>query len=41
MGRREGGEANKWWIDSYAICFWYGIKLFQRGEIKDPGTIIT
>ncbi|RPA92601.1 P-loop containing nucleoside triphosphate hydrolase protein [Choiromyces venosus 120613-1] len=25
----------------YAICFWYGIKLFQQGEIKNPGTIIS
>ncbi|KAG0635147.1 P-loop containing nucleoside triphosphate hydrolase protein [Tuber brumale] len=24
----------------YAICFWYGVRLFQHGEIADPGTII-
>ncbi|KAH8153391.1 uncharacterized protein LAJ45_02203 [Morchella importuna] len=25
----------------YALCFWYGIRLFRQGHIKDAGTIIT
>ncbi|CAZ80689.1 unnamed protein product [Tuber melanosporum] len=25
----------------YAISFWYGVRLFQQGEIEDSGTIIT
>lgn len=25
----------------YALAFWQGIKMFQRGEILEPGTIVT
>lgn len=28
-------------LAAYSLCFWHGAKLFQKGDIKDAGTIIT
>lgn len=25
----------------YALCFWYGVRLYQTGLIRDAGTIVT
>lgn len=27
-------------FSGYALSFWFGLRLYQTGEIKDPGTII-
>jgi len=28
-------------FSAYALAFWQGIRLYAKGEIKDPGTIVT
>lgn len=29
------------YLCAFALCFWYGSKMFENGDIKDVGTIIT